>query len=109
MDILKNSKYLLLVSALMLSGSAFAEEGLSGANTAWIMTSTALVLFMTLPGLALFYAGLVRSKNVLSVLMQCFSIACVASVVWFVAGYSLAFGAGNAFIGDLSNLFLAIG
>ena len=86
MDILKNSKYLLLVSALMLSGSAFAEDGLSGANTAWIMTSTALVLFMTLPGLALFYAGLVRSKNVLSVLMQCFSIACVASVVWCVAG-----------------------
>ena len=61
-DILKNSKYLLLVSALMLSGSAFAEEGLSGANTAWIMTSTALVLFMTLPGLALFYAGLVGLK-----------------------------------------------
>jgi len=106
-DILKNSKYLLLVSALMLSGSVFAQDGLSGANTAWIMTSTALVLFMTLPGLALFYAGLVRSKNVLSVLMQCFSIACVASVVWFVAGYSLAFSEGNAFIGDLSNLFLA--
>ena len=71
------------------------------------MTSTALVLFMTLPGLALFYAGLVRSKNVLSVLMQCFSIACVASVVWFVAGYSLAFSEGNNFIGDLSNMFLA--
>jgi len=62
---------------------------------------------MTLPGLALFYAGLVRSKNVLSVLMQCFSIACVASVVWFVAGYSLAFSEGNNFIGDLSNMFLA--
>ena len=71
------------------------------------MTSTALVLFMTLPGLSLFYAGLVRSKNVLSVLMQCFAIACVASFVWFVAGYSLAFGEGNNFIGDLSNMFLA--
>ena len=107
LNIIKNSQYILLAGVLLLSGSAFASDGLNGANTAWIMTSTALVLFMTLPGLALFYAGLVRSKNVLSVLMQCFSIACVASVVWFVAGYSLAFGEGNAFIGDLSNLFLA--
>ena len=95
------------LAALMLSVAAAAQDGLSGANTSWIMTSTALVLFMTLPGLALFYAGLVRSKNVLSVLMQCFSIACVASVVWFVAGYSLAFSEGNNFIGDLSNMFLA--
>lgn len=93
--------------ALLLSVAAAAQDELSGANTSWIMTSTALVLFMTLPGLALFYAGLVRSKNVLSVLMQCFSIACVASVVWFVAGYSLAFSEGNNFIGDLSNMFLA--
>ena len=92
---------------LLLSVTAAAQDELSGANTSWIMTSTALVLFMTLPGLALFYAGLVRSKNVLSVLMQCFSIACVASVVWFVAGYSLAFSEGNNFIGDLSNMFLA--
>ncbi len=95
------------LAALTLSVAAAAQDGLSGANTSWIMTSTALVLFMTLPGLALFYAGLVRSKNVLSVLMQCFSIACVASVVWFVAGYSLAFSEGNNFIGDLSNMFLA--
>ena len=94
-------------AALLLSVAAAAQDELSGANTSWIMTSTALVLFMTLPGLALFYAGLVRSKNVLSVLMQCFSIACVASVVWFVAGYSLAFSEGNNFIGDLSNMFLA--
>lgn len=93
--------------ALLLSAGAAAQDGLSGANTAWIMTSTALVLFMTLPGLALFYSGLVRSKNVLSVLMQCFSIACVASVVWFVAGYSLAFSEGNWFVGDLSKMFLA--
>ena len=57
------------------------------ATTAWILTSTALVLFMTLPGLALFYAGLVRSKNVLSVLAQCFGIACIASIVWIVCGY----------------------
>ncbi|MDG1292594.1 MAG: ammonium transporter [Pseudomonadales bacterium] len=95
------------LGALLLSVAAAAQDELSGANTSWIMTSTALVLFMTLPGLALFYAGLVRSKNVLSVLMQCFSIACVASVVWFVAGYSLAFSEGNNFIGDLSNMFLA--
>ena len=95
------------LAALLLSVAAAAQDELSGANTSWIMTSTALVLFMTLPGLALFYAGLVRSKNVLSVLMQCFSIACVASVVWFVAGYSLAFSEGNNFIGDLSNMFLA--
>lgn len=95
------------LAALSLSMAAAAQDELSGANTAWIMTSTALVLFMTLPGLALFYSGLVRSKNVLSVLMQCFSIACVASIVWFVAGYSLAFGEGNWFIGDLSQMFLA--
>lgn len=75
-------------------------------NTAWILTSTALVLFMTLPGLALFYGGLVRSKNVLSVLMQCISIACLASVLWLAIGYSLAFGDGNAWIGDTSRLFL---
>lgn len=94
------------LAACLLPFGAQAQEGLNGANTAWIMTSTALVLFMTLPGLALFYSGLVRSKNVLSVLMQCFAIACVASIVWFVVGYSLAFGEGNNFIGDLSQLFL---
>ena len=81
-------------------------EGLDGANTAWIMTSTALVLFMTVPGLSLFYSGLVRRKNVLSVLMQCFAITCAASVVWLVGGYSLAFSDGgnaNDFIGGMSN------
>ena len=76
-------------------------------NTAWILTSTALVLFMTLPGLALFYGGLVRSKNVLSVLMQCISIACLASVLWLAVGYSLAFGDGNQWIGDTSKVFLS--
>ena len=82
-------------------------ETLDTGDTAWIMTSTALVLFMTLPGLALFYGGLVRSKNVLSVLMQCFVIACVVTIVWVVYGYSLAFAEGNQWIGGLSNLFLA--
>ena len=70
--------------ALMASGLTAAEDTLNAANTSWILTSTALVLFMTLPGLALFYGGLVRSKNVLSILMQCFAITCIASVLWFV-------------------------
>ncbi|KRT58275.1 ammonium transporter [endosymbiont of Ridgeia piscesae] len=97
-----------LIGAFFLPGAALAEEtAINGANTAWIMASTALVLFMTLPGLALFYGGLVRSKNVLSVLMQCFSIAGMATVIWFVFGYSLAFGEGNAWIGDFSKVMMA--
>ena len=92
----------------LLPGLLLAEEAtINGANTAWIMTSTALVLFMTLPGLALFYGGLVRTKNVLSVLMQCFAIAGTASILWLVVGYSLAFGEGNAWIGDLSKVMMA--
>ena len=74
------------------SSPALAQDDLNGANTAWILTSTALVLFMTLPGLSLFYGGLVRTKNVLSVLMQCFSIAVVISILWLLVGYSIAFG-----------------
>jgi Amt family ammonium transporter len=101
----------LLTIALMLCASpVFANDGISGADTAWIMTATALVLFMTLPGLSLFYGGLVRSKNVLSVLMQCFAIACLMSILWMVVGYSLAFGDGgsmNAFIGGFDNVLLA--
>ncbi len=80
---------------------------MDGANTSWILTSTTLVLFMTLPGLALFYGGLVRSKNVLSILMQCFGIACVVSILWFLLGYSLAFGEGNAWIGGTGKAMLA--
>jgi Amt family ammonium transporter len=80
---------------------------LSPGDTAWMMTSTALVLMMTLPGLALFYAGLVRSKNALSLFMQCMVSAGVAGVLWVLFGYSLAFGEGNAFFGDLSMLGLA--
>lgn len=86
---------------------ALADDALSSGNTAWILASTALVLFMTLPGLSLFYGGLVRSKNVLSVLMQCFAIACIASVLWFVGVYSLAFAEGNSLIGDLGKAFLS--
>ncbi|MBV1912777.1 MAG: ammonium transporter [Cycloclasticus sp.] len=106
---MKQINYGLILSLLLLPSLAFADE-LNGANTAWILTSTALVLFMTIPGLAMFYAGLVRSKNVLSVFMQCFAITCVASILWFVVGYSLAFGEGNAWIGDLSKvMFSGIG
>ena len=77
-----------------------------GADTAWILTATALVLLMTLPGLALFYGGLVRSNNVLSALLQCFAIACLASILWLVGGYSLAFSGDGNYIGDLSRAFL---
>ena len=99
-------KKLLLITIGLFSISASAE-GLDTGDTAWMLTSTALVLFMTLPGLALFYAGLVRSKNVVSVLMQCFAIACIASIVWVVYGYSLAFRGDGAFVGDLSAAFLS--
>ncbi|SFI25222.1 ammonium transporter [Jannaschia pohangensis] len=77
-----------------------------GADTAWIIVATALVLFMTLPGLALFYGGLVRSRNVLSVFMHCYAIACLMSVLWLAVGYSIAFGDGNAYWGGLGKAFL---
>ena len=99
-------KKLLFITLGLFSISASAE-GLDTGDTAWMLTSTALVLFMTLPGLALFYAGLVRSKNAVSVLMQCFAIACIASIVWVVYGYSLAFRGDGAFVGDLSAAFLS--
>ena len=99
-------KKLLVPFALLFSIGISADE-LNSGDTAWILTSTALVLFMTLPGLSLFYAGLVRSKNAISVLMQCFAIACIVSVAWVVYGYSLAFTEGNAFIGGTSAFFLS--
>ncbi|MAH89014.1 MAG: ammonia channel protein [Pelagibacterales bacterium] len=76
-------------------------------NTAWILTSTALVLFMTLPGLALFYGGLVYSKNLISVLIQCFAVACLMSITWFIAGYSIAFTETGEYFGNLSKAFLS--
>ena len=104
--ILFNASFTLLaVSVFLWSETAQAAE-LSDGNTAWILTSTALVLFMTLPGLALFYAGLVQSKNVLSVMMHCFAIACLVSVLWLIAGYSLAFSEGNSLVGGLDKMFL---
>ncbi len=93
----------------MLPSLALADE-LSAGDTAWMMTATVLVLFMTIPGLALFYAGMVRSKNVLSVLMQCFAITALMTILWVIYGYNLAFGDGgsmNAFWGGFGNLFLA--
>lgn len=96
--------------ACSISSSAFASD-VSGADTAWLLTATALVLFMTIPGLSLFYGGLVRSKNVLSVLMQCFTLTALMSLVWFVAGYTIAFGSAGVeqgpWLGDFGNLFLA--
>jgi Amt family ammonium transporter len=88
------------------SPAAFAAEVAPG-DTAWVLTSTALVLFMTIPGLALFYGGLVRTKNVLSMLMQCFVITSLMSLLWLVVGYSLAFSEGNAMIGGLSKMLFA--
>ena len=99
-----------LTLPLSISSPVLADD-FSGADTAWMLTSTALVLFMTIPGLSLFYAGLVRVKNVLSVLMQCFALTALMSVLWFVVGYTLAFGSSGVeqgpWIGDLGNLFLA--
>jgi Amt family ammonium transporter len=103
-------KLLPAVSAvgLMLPSLAHAQSVDTG-DTAWLMTATALVLFMTLPGLALFYGGLVRSKNVLSVLMQCFAICCAITLVWLIVGYSMAFSdtAFSGFVGGFSNAFLS--
>ena len=108
----RGARSVLGLGLLFAMPAALAADAakLDGANTAWMLTATALVLFMTLPGLALFYAGLVRAKNVLSVLMQCFAIACVASLVWVIVGYSLAFGDGgaaNGFWGGLGKSFLS--
>ena len=102
--------FIALTLPFLISTPALADD-FSGADTAWMLTSTELVLFMTIPGLSLFYAGLVRVKNVLSVLMQCFALTALMSVLWFVVGYTLAFGSSGVeqgpWIGDLGNLFLA--
>lgn len=104
-------KYLSSLFILFLAPVAHAQNAaLDTGDTAWLLTSTALVLFMTLPGLSLFYAGIVRTKNVLSVFMQCFAIACAATVLWLIVGYSLSFSDGGSlqdYIGGLSNAFLA--
>ena len=114
MPTLRVFKNLALAAAgatILAPTAVFAQDsGLDSGDTAWILTSTALVLLMTLPGLALFYAGLVRAQNVLSVLMHVFVIACLASVVWLVVGYSLAFsdgGSANQWVGGLGKAFLS--
>jgi len=97
-----------LLAALLMPGIALADSAkLNSGDTAWMITATALVLLMTIPGLALFYGGMVRKKNVLSVCMQAMSVTGLVSVLWVVAGYSLAFGEGGAYVGDLSKAFLA--
>ena len=103
------STFIFTLVALALTSTPVwaADDKLNSGDTAWIIAATALVLFMTMPGLALFYGGLVRSKNVLSVLMQCFGICCAASVLWLVIAYSIAFGEGNAWWGGLGKAFLA--
>ena len=106
-------KPLLALSAAFSTGiiatSAVAQTAapkIDSGDTAWMLTATALVLLMTIPGLALFYGGMVRKKNVLSLLMQCFAICCLMSILWMVIGYSLAFDAGNAYVGGLGKVFL---
>jgi ammonium transporter, Amt family len=96
-------------AAVLLAGSDMAlaqEPALDSGDTAWMLTSTALVLMMTVPGLALFYCGMVRKKNVLSATMQVFATCCLATLVWMVVGYSIAFSGEGAFVGDLGRLFL---
>ena len=99
------------LSPFLAASAAFAEDAapvaIDTGDTAWVIAASALVLMMTLPGLALFYGGLVRSKNVLNIFMQCFLTAGVVGVLWVLVGYSLAFGTGGAFIGDLSKIGLA--
>jgi len=101
---LKTLLSIFFLSLFPLISYAADEPTVDGANTAWVLTSTALVLFMTLPGLALFYGGLVKSRNVLSILMQCFAIAGIASIFWLVVGYSLAFSGDGAFVGNFSKM-----
>jgi len=100
----------LIVPALLAAAPAFAADAappkIDTGDTAWMLASTALVLLMTIPGLALFYAGMVRKKNVLATMMQSFAICCIVTLVWTVAGYSIAFTNGNAYMGDFSRFLL---
>ena len=99
----------MISTALLFSSPALAQEAapaLDSGDTAWMLTSTALVLLMTIPGVALFYGGMVRKKNVLGVVMQSFAITCLVSILWTVIGYSLAFSEGNAFVGGFERVFL---
>ena len=97
---------LLATASPLLAADSAAPAAINSGDTAWMLTATALVLFMMIPGLALFYAGLVKSKNVLSIFMQCFALTCVMSLLWLACGYSLSFSDGNGFIGSLQHAFL---
>jgi ammonium transporter, Amt family len=99
--------YAAVYAPAVLAQAPAAAPKLDPANTAWMITASVLVLFMTLPGLALFYAGLVRTKNVLSVLMQCFAITCIVTLAWLVIGYSIAFGDGDAWWGGTGKMFFS--
>ena len=96
-----------LAVGLFTATAAYADPTVNKGDNAWLLTSTVLVLLMTIPGLALFYGGLVRSKNMLSVLMQVFYTVCIVTVLWLLFGYSLAFTGGSPFIGGFSKAFLA--
>ncbi len=98
-----------LLTALLVAAPAFADDAppkLDSGDTAWMLSSTALVLLMTIPGLALFYAGMVRKKNILATMMQSFTICCIVTVVWMGAGYSIAFTTGTPYMGDFSRIML---
>ena len=98
-----------VVFAALVAAPAAAQEAapaLDSGDTAWMLTSTALVLLMTIPGLALFYGGMVRKKNLLNTVMQCFATTCVVSVLWMIIAYSFAFSEGNAFIGGFDRALL---
>ena len=97
------------IAATLLLGfsePALAADELNSGDTAWMLTSSLLVLLMTVPGVALFYGGMVRKKNVLATLMQSFAVCCMATVIWMAVGYSLAFSGEGPFVGDLDQLFL---
>ncbi len=98
-----------MLPMMLVALPALADDAppkLDSGDTAWMLASTALVLMMTVPGLALFYGGMVRKKNILATLMQCFAVTCIVTIVWCVAGYSLAFTPGNSYVGDLSRFML---
>jgi len=109
MKTMKNLERLICIPLLGLTpGMVMAQDGLSSGDTAWMLTATALVLFMTIPGLSLFYAGMVRAKNALSVMMQCFAITCLVTIIWVLYGYSLAFGDDiGGFVGGLGKAFMS--
>ncbi len=108
MTITNCAKYFWLLTFLLPEIALANNVEFDSGNSSWLMTSSALVLFMTIPGLSLFYGGLVRSKNVLSVMMQCFAITCLVSLLWLTIGYSLAFNGEGAWLGNLSNVFLSL-